>query len=411
MQIERLLSEITLISKKFKQIYQKTGGYFNIFDITGIEHDEVKICRVIYELLNPKGSHYQGAAYLDLFLKHVLKITDFDLKFASVYREYVICNNRRIDLVIQNENYLIPIEVKIYAGEQENQCADYFKIAQNSNVYYLTLFGTSPSSFSTSGLTRLDDENYKEVTAISFSNDILKWLNFCLQQRETLAIGPIREVLLQLISVVRKLTGQMEEGKGMEIKELLMQSSENMKSAITIEQSLNECKTNLLQTIFTTLEEKLRQKGMQKVLIDDYDGDRTTNFYLKKSKKLSALPGISYMFKPNIKKDMDIILHVGLEDALYCGYCIAYKKESGPQRLTEKEIKHFIPHVEPKIDNWWAYWEYLPIDDENEVPYFEYFNVEDNDLYFKLYDEGYFNYFIDSCVNRISQLYEMENHI
>ncbi|HEY8890494.1 MAG TPA: hypothetical protein VIM70_09590 [Clostridium sp.] len=55
MNIKILLAQISAISKKYDLIYQKTGGYFNIFDIANIESDEVIICRIIYELLNPKG--------------------------------------------------------------------------------------------------------------------------------------------------------------------------------------------------------------------------------------------------------------------------------------------------------------------------------------------------------------------
>lgn len=74
MRIEILLAQILAISKQYDLIYQKTGGYFNIFDIANIESNEVTVCRVIYELLNPKGSHYQGDLYLRIFIRDVLKM-------------------------------------------------------------------------------------------------------------------------------------------------------------------------------------------------------------------------------------------------------------------------------------------------------------------------------------------------
>jgi len=45
MNIQLLLSEVSQISKKYELINQKTGGYFNIFDIANISTDEVTICR------------------------------------------------------------------------------------------------------------------------------------------------------------------------------------------------------------------------------------------------------------------------------------------------------------------------------------------------------------------------------
>ncbi|HAE91818.1 MAG TPA: hypothetical protein DCG60_04115, partial [Tissierella sp.] len=89
MNIELLLHEISAISKKHDLINQKTGGYFNIFKITNIASDEVTICRVLYELLSPSGSHYQGTTYLKIFIEEVLKIemSESELGSATVYRE------------------------------------------------------------------------------------------------------------------------------------------------------------------------------------------------------------------------------------------------------------------------------------------------------------------------------------
>jgi len=69
-----------------------------------------------------------------------------------------------------------------------------------------------PSDYSANGLTD------KQVTAISFSDDILNWLEKCLEQKETIKIAPIREVILQYMSAIRSFTNQMEDEKEMEIK-------------------------------------------------------------------------------------------------------------------------------------------------------------------------------------------------
>ncbi len=92
MQIELLLQRVSSISKKHELIQQKTGGYFNIFEITNIATAEVAICRVLHDLLNPKGSHYQGDKYLKLFVEHVLQINlpEAEYEQAKVHREYVI---------------------------------------------------------------------------------------------------------------------------------------------------------------------------------------------------------------------------------------------------------------------------------------------------------------------------------
>lgn len=190
MGINSLLSEVGYISKEYDEIYRNTGGYFNIFSIANIGYDEITICRVIKELIDPKGSHYQGAAYLKLFMECVLK-QDFDieeLEHAVVEREKLIVGNKRIDLYIKIPGKAsIPIEVKIYAGDQPSQCCDYFRYAYNSKLYYLTLDGHMPSEKS---LAALDPKNVK---SISFKKEILEWLTECLKLPETVRLAPIKE--------------------------------------------------------------------------------------------------------------------------------------------------------------------------------------------------------------------------
>ena len=73
-QVERLLMEVKAISTKYDFMYQKTGEYFNVFDIAGIKSKEVQMCRLIKEFIDPNGCHFQGTIYLRLFMKHVLGI-------------------------------------------------------------------------------------------------------------------------------------------------------------------------------------------------------------------------------------------------------------------------------------------------------------------------------------------------
>ncbi|MEK5208595.1 hypothetical protein [Psychrobacillus sp. FSL H8-0510] len=104
--------------------------------------------------------------------------------------------------------------------------------------------------------------------------------------------------------------------------------------------------------------------------------------------KSSTYPGISYLHKEGIKTGLDIWFRVEFDWGIYAGFVVAVNGEAGQQVLSEKEIGQYLPHIEPCIDNSWAYWESLPHDDETQVPNFKYPN--DEDLYFKLFDEVYF---------------------
>ena len=78
--IENLLNEV---SKRI-QNKQQTAEDFNIFEILGVAHLEVSThSAFIANLLNPKGSHSQGAKFLKEFLK-IIEVEDFDCDSAQV---------------------------------------------------------------------------------------------------------------------------------------------------------------------------------------------------------------------------------------------------------------------------------------------------------------------------------------
>lgn len=144
-----LLSKISKNCKEFSSHIPLSE--YNIFNVLGITAKEVIMCRFLADLLNPEGQHACGILFLKSFLQNVLKeyrMSDTLLTHTDVFTEYVINDERRIDIVIQNAYFLIPIEVKIYAGEQEGQCYDYYKKAQNARIVYLTRFGDIPSEYS-----------------------------------------------------------------------------------------------------------------------------------------------------------------------------------------------------------------------------------------------------------------------
>jgi hypothetical protein len=73
-------------------LLRATGEQFNVFNILGIGHYEVKThSPMLGELLNPKGRHGQGAMFLRLFLGQ-FGITDFvaDSETAKLDLEYGI---------------------------------------------------------------------------------------------------------------------------------------------------------------------------------------------------------------------------------------------------------------------------------------------------------------------------------
>ncbi|GAA0797548.1 hypothetical protein GCM10008910_20440 [Faecalicatena orotica] len=54
----------------------------------------------------------------------------------------------------------------------------------------------------------------------------------------------------------------------------------------------------------------------------------------------------------------------------------------------------------PGTNNWWAYWEYVPNNDEVQSPDFK----EHNQAYYDLFDHVKFDTFVDVCAEKIKNL-------
>lgn len=162
---------------------------FNIFSILRIETKEVFICRLLSELLNPFGSHQLGATPLLLFIKSVLQlhdVCDTEAEKVRVVTEEQIDEKRRVDIVIHAGKKVIPIEVKVWAGDQEAQLYDYYNYYRNSGarcIYYLTPTGWPPSAKSRGAL-----QVGKEVQLLSFDKNIKPWLKSLLPACKTEAV-------------------------------------------------------------------------------------------------------------------------------------------------------------------------------------------------------------------------------
>jgi hypothetical protein len=233
-----LLQHSTEIIKNYDELYRKTGKKYNIFQIARIDEKEVIMCRIIADLLNPQGKHYKGDVYLKLFWDMVsAKIKNcpkLNTSNAVVTTEYSIEANRRIDIVVEDGSIFVPIEVKIRAGEQENQIKDYAAYSQKKNgdkyvpVLYLTPEG-KPSETA--------DSN--EYIRLTFNKDILIWLERCLKANETENTPPVCEVLKQLITAIRSIIGYSEDEKmNKAILDLIIQSDETVHAAAEIEHAL-----------------------------------------------------------------------------------------------------------------------------------------------------------------------------
>lgn len=411
MELSSILADITVIRQQGELLRKYKGYGFNLIRLLGAETDEVKICRLLYELLSPKGSHSQGRKFLRLFYSMVLGKNFSEEVIASswVYREKSIRNRRRIDLFIEAGAYKFPIEVKIYADDQKDQCKDYFQYAKAPNgeeptMYYLTLDGHQPSDYS------IGPANFIHVVPLSFAEDIIAWLDAC--AKEVPDTVRLRESISQIKQIIEEICGIMSDEEQDGIVSVLKKSYDNFQSAAKIPDAIKRLKDGLLIKIFSEIDEKVQQATHQTRLDNKYDyTQRVSSFYGSTGQNP---PGISYLYK-GLQNDIQIWVRAEIsKKGLWVTYC--HVKVDADKRPAEYghyidavEVCRAIPNVAerdvPNDNQWWI------VDDkkfgfwEDEYPGREWPNFwECNESWFELLDDKQRDSYTTVVANRIVKL-------
>ncbi|MCL1849154.1 MAG: PD-(D/E)XK nuclease family protein [Clostridiales bacterium] len=395
-----LLEQTGRIIEKYESLSRETGEDFNIFAIANISTNERAMCRVLCEMLSPKGSHGQGADYLALFLRECLGMDfgDDDLAGASVFREYP-ADGRWIDLVILIGDRFIPIEVKINAEEQYLQCYAYYQFAckrdKETQVVYLTKYGDPPQPYSAEGLT-ITEDGYEEVKTISFHSHIYGWLKQCLAMLESERKAPVREVLKQLITTVMGFTNQLEDITMKEIQDLLSKSEESIRHAYAITDALAVCEGEMRKRFFDAFCARFACNGQpDKITLDsEYDI------------REESWPGVSYTIKPEIEPGITLSFYLQIHnrDPLCAGFHFIRGGEVINEDLeTMQRLTRYFTGITPKDSKEWAiFQEYIQVDGEM-IPLMR---IRSGDLnYFKLFDQEKFDRIVAGAVKQVEAMF------
>lgn len=414
MQVKNLLDNISQVQMIMDAKDADTAKKFNAFQILDIAYDEVRLCRVLFALIDPKGTHSQRDIFLRLFLEQVLGVKGMEeeeLRSAKVFREYIIPGNRRIDLVIQTKYRFIPIEVKIYALDQIDQCADYIKYAKtkglndndNWHLYYLTRFGEPPNEYSHKG-------EEARIQNISWNANILPWLKGCIDLAAQRGLLNISEVLRQFIDAINLFTETVEDEKMQRINEIVNKDATTYKAALLLEATMTQIKTDWLILFFEMLTQAMKIKGYErtkKTAVYDFDGSKGKSFYFNKN---TTYPGIcfEYHHRDHIDSSYEIYARVEIwQNSVGVGYLVL-KNGAG----AAFDIAGQLPHpfnVEKNITAWWSSWKYVTMKGESS-PNFK--NPVDNEPYMKwVSNEDYRKDFVAQCATELENLLNAQYEI
>ena len=284
--ISNILPQIQLLKDKYDELAAVTGEHFNVFSILGVEADEVRThSAFLADLLNPQGSHRQGTAFLKLFLEKALEYSGPDEYENFQVTKEASTGQGRIDILLEKNDACIVIENKIYAGDQRAQVERYYRYAKDKGfseeqikLAYLTLDGSLPSKGS---LGKLPEERVK---CLSYSADIINWLEECMKLQEVQRISPIRETVFQYRDLLKRLTGQSTNRRySMELKDILAKDK-NYKLIPDLEQAILEFKVQVQFKFWEELKKQILELpevvGWHKTQDQEPSEKNIRNFYL-----------------------------------------------------------------------------------------------------------------------------------
>lgn len=162
--------------------------------------DEVRLSRVIAELLNPSGSHGQGLRFLHAFLDEIetpgsAVVPEMRKAWGSAGKILVSCeittshiaaSQRRMDILIEGNDYGLMIENKPWAMDQQEQLSDYAKHLYSRFpgkfvIVYLVNGGVDPSEQSIDGKAWQTLKASGNAISLDYASGFRHWLSQCEQ--------------------------------------------------------------------------------------------------------------------------------------------------------------------------------------------------------------------------------------
>lgn len=344
--IKKLISEISKITSKYQHLAEVSGNNFNVFNVINVTTAEVRLhSRFIAELLNPNGSHGQGATFLKLFANKFEIALDTGVAIVEIEKYIGPLTDTTggfIDIFISdNKDGVITIENKIYAPDQKNQLLRYYN-HNKKNIFYLTLLGSEPyeKSYKYDNENKLDPE--KDFQLISYKYDIKQWLIAC--RKEAVGLPLLREGISHYINLIETLTGQSSNDiMNKEIVDYISENQDNLKQAVLIAENLTDIKIKTQWLFWENLKQKLRENNLDLIEKDNLTWDNIRSYYQDTRNKNKYY---GYWVKVFEKDDISIHFGIEIEDEIYFGFTMERNGKGGVAFNEEnKEYRNLVLEI------------------------------------------------------------------
>lgn len=201
----------------YKGLKSKTKENLNVFKILNLEYDEVRLhSRMLKFFIEQDIDGFlktiENAVPIYSGLLNEKKIGNFKQVHIekSVYFLEEEFTDGRIDLLLEFDNFLIIIENKIYAKDQDYQLIKYDKYANSIKgdrylILYLNPYGKDPSEHAIISSSKKLERN-KHFHLFSYKEHILKWL-----EEFEIKSAELKEILDQYKQTVKNICGTMSK--------------------------------------------------------------------------------------------------------------------------------------------------------------------------------------------------------
>lgn len=144
-----LVAVLLAAERRLRAAGRWVAGPTTLLEVLGLQSDEVRNCRIVRWLLDPLAPHGFGVAALELVLRRLndlaaeqgLERREFpDAEHATLIVEEAR-GSTRADIVISGPTWVVVIEAKIFAGEQDQQGQRLSDLWPGAAYVYLTRGG------------------------------------------------------------------------------------------------------------------------------------------------------------------------------------------------------------------------------------------------------------------------------
>ncbi len=307
------------------ELNRRLAHEFNIFDF--LRDNEVGLSQIIAHLFNPLANHGQGTFFLQHFLEFVINEKNWNHlapHTVNVETEHSTHEGRRIDIYVEilgENSFVLAIENKPYAGDQENQVLDYLKYLDEKKrdflLVYLSSGGQGPSEWSFPQNERCewaekftimayaepgDDLNESQITeneipGFQYEDEyqevksLAAWLKIC---KEKCEVDRLRWFLADAENFCTKTFGNSKSTDEVEVRivEKFLFEKENrkyLKTAYAVNKAWRNVVNKIVERFFEQLTENIKLKIKEKYSARDdlkftfsltFDEDRKGFMYM-----------------------------------------------------------------------------------------------------------------------------------